>query len=74
VNEKIARALAEDIKQRKSTGGTLEFHDDEAAYTVSVKVDRTLTKSLREIRGHVLKMSGAAPGSPRTCCNGTGKQ
>lgn len=75
MNEKIARALAEDVRRRGSAGGTAEFHDDEAVYTVSVKVDRSLGKTLRESRGDVImKMSGAGPGSPCGCCNGTGKQ
>lgn len=73
LNENIARALAEDAKRRRSGGETMEFHDDEAVYTVSIKVDRTLTKSLRESRGYVMKMSGGSPGSPCGCCSGTGR-
>ena len=49
VNEKIAKALAEDVKRRSSNGGTFEFHDDDAVYTVSVRVERTLNKSLPKV-------------------------
>jgi hypothetical protein len=73
LNEKIARALAEDIRRRGGNGRTLEFHDDEAVYVVSVRVEKASNKTLRESRGYVLKMSGSAPGDPCTCCGGTGR-
>jgi hypothetical protein len=73
VNEKIAKALAEDVKRRSSNGGTVEFHDDDAVYTVSVRVERTLNKSVRDSRGGILSMSGGSPGASCGCCNGTGR-
>lgn len=73
MNEKIARALAEDAKRRSSNSETVEFHDNEAVYTISVKVERTLSKSIRESRGGILSMSGGSGGSACTCCGGTGR-
>jgi len=73
LNERIARALAEDAKRRNSNSETVEFHDNEAVYTISVKVERNLNKSMRESRGGILSMSGGSGGSPCTCCNGTGR-
>ena len=73
MNERIAKALAEDAKRRNSHSETVEFHDSEAVYTISVKVERTLNKSLRESRGGILSMSGGSGGSACTCCSGTGR-
>lgn len=74
MDQKIAQALAADVRRRGSNGGTVEFHDDEAVYTVTVTVERPLTKSFRESRGGVLSMSGGGAGSPCDCCNGTGRK
>lgn len=73
MNERIAKALAEDAKRRNSSSETLEFHDNEAAYTVSVKVERLLSKSVRESKGGILSMSGGSGGSACACCSGTGR-
>jgi hypothetical protein len=74
LNERIAQALAEDVRNRNSNGATIEFHDDLAVYVVTVRVDKTLNKALRDSRGYVMEMSGSAPGSPCTCCSGTGRR
>ena len=73
LNEKIARALAEDVRRRNSNGGMIEFHDDKAVYVISVRVDKMLNKALRESKGGFMNMSGSPPGFPCGCCGGTGK-
>jgi hypothetical protein len=73
VNEKIAQALAEDVKRRSSNGGTFKFHDDFSVYTVSASVERTLNKSFRDSAGQELRVSGGAAGASCGCCNGSGR-
>lgn len=73
MNAKIAAALAQDAKRRNSNSETLQFHDDEAVYTISVTVNRIPNRSMRESSGRILSMSGGAGGSECTCCNGTGR-
>jgi hypothetical protein len=70
LDEKIARALAQDAK--KKGGGTIYFHDDEAIYTVTVSVERTSVKYLRENKGTFI--SAGSPGTACGCCSGTGRQ
>ena len=71
MNERIARALVEDLLSKSRSGGTLEFHDDSMVYTVTVSSALVPNKSVRESKGWTV--SPGSSGAPCTCCNGSGR-
>jgi hypothetical protein len=71
MNEKLARALVADLLRKGLSSGTIEVHDDENVYTVTVSATRVLQKYLRESRG--LFVSSGAAGSVCPTCNGSGR-
>lgn len=68
---RIAQALAEELQRNGSTGGTLEFKDNDKIYTVRVSVDRANWTELRESKG--AQISAGPSGSACGCCNGSGR-
>lgn len=71
MNERIARVLVQDIMRGNSKPGTVQFHDDESVYTVTVTVERVFQKTLRESKGLMVSQGGS--GSACGCCGGTGR-
>lgn len=71
MNEKIAKALVQDLIRRGDSGGTIQFHDDNSVYTVSVIRQAESQTYLRESKG--LFVSVGAAGGPCGCCNGSGR-
>ena len=71
MNERIARALVADLLKKGRHSGSIEFHDDEYVYSVTVTSNQILQKSLRESKG--VFVSPGSSGDPCGCCNGSGR-
>lgn len=64
MNERIAKALVENIVRGNSRPGAIQFHDEQYIYTVTVTREVVLLKSTRDTKGQMVSQGGS--GSPCT--------
>ena len=71
MNEKIAKALVEDMLRSGRDTGSIRFHDGAKVYIVEVTSTIALSESLRKSAGTYI--SAGPGGSVCGCCHGSGR-